>query len=83
MDISLIGGSSAIVITGILAEIVKRAGVPTKWIPLTGLVIGVLVVGFGTWTLSVENVLAGILLGAASSGLYDNLSKGLVIARGE
>ena len=82
LDITLVGGISAVAICGILVYTIKTTNIPTKWLPLLSLVVGILVVCFGTWTLSVYSVLTGILLGALTSGVYDNLDKGKDIVSG-
>ena len=79
MDIT-IGGVSAAVITGIVAEVIKRLGVDTKFIPLISILAAVAVVCVGTWTISVEAVITGIIIGSATSGIYDNIIKGKDIA---
>lgn len=78
MDV-LIYGVPAVVLIGILVQAIKKAGVPTSWIPLLSLILGVLVVVVGSWvtgvTLGWEGVVYGIIAGATTSGLYDNASK--------
>lgn len=71
-----IAGVSALVLTGILVEVAKRAEIPSKFLPLASLVFGALVVCLGTWSLTIEGVVAGIVVGAISSGVYDNIKKG-------
>ena len=76
-------GVSAVVLTGILAETAKRAGIPIKFIPLASILFAIAVVCFGTWSLTVEGIITGIVIGATVSGLYDNLKKGIAIVRKE
>ena len=64
-------GISPVVLTGILAETAKRAGIPTAYIPFFSIVFGIAVVCFGTWSLTVEGIITGIVIGAITSGLYD------------
>jgi len=82
IDISIYG-ISAVVLTGILVEVAKRAEVPTKYLPLISLVAGILIVSLGTWTLSVEGILTGIVIGAIASGIYDVGKKGVDIIVGK
>ena len=64
----LIFGIPAVVLTGILVETAKRAGVPTKYLPVLSLLVGAVVIAAGSWSLSVEGVVAGINWGAAARG---------------
>jgi len=82
MDISIYG-TSAVVLTGIITEISKRAGISTKYIPLTSIISAILVVCLGTWTLSIEAIITGIMIGALTSGVYSNISKGVDIIKGK
>lgn len=75
MDINIYS-VSAVVLVGIITEIIKRLGVPNKFLPLISIISGVLVVCFGSWGLSPELVFAGIVVGATASGVYDNIVKG-------
>ena len=79
IDVNIFG-VSAVAITGIMAEVVKRAGVPTKYIPAVSLLVAILVVCFGTWSITVEGIITGIVIGAITSGVYSNISKGTEIA---
>ena len=82
IDITIYG-VSATVLTYIIAEVTKRAGIDNKYIPLTSIVSAILIVCLGTWTFSVEAVITGIVIGAITSGVYDNFSKGTKIVKGE
>ena len=42
-----------------------------RWIPLIAAVLGVAVVAWATWSLTPENVVAGLVSGLASTGLYE------------
>jgi hypothetical protein len=61
------------IITG-LTEVIKRLGVPTKYIPLVAIVLGVLYAGF---VLSWESqaIIGGIVAGLTSVGLYRSVQK--------
>ncbi|WBW95793.1 holin [Oceanirhabdus sp. W0125-5] len=66
-------GIALIPIVTILVNIIKGTGVPTKFLPLIslciGVVFGILFVGNG----DIKNgVLAGIVIGISASGLYSN-----------
>jgi len=80
IDVSIFG-VSAVVLVGILTETYKKAGITTNYIPLASLISGILVICLGTWTLSVEAVVSGIIIGAIASGIYDNISKGTEVVK--
>ena len=42
-----------------------------RWIPLIAAVLGVAVVAWATWSLMPETVVAGLVSGLASTGLYE------------
>lgn len=42
-----------------------------RWIPLIAAVLGVLIVAWATWSLTPETVVAGLVSGLASTGLYE------------
>ena len=42
-----------------------------RWIPLIAAVLGVAVVAWATWSLTPETVVAGLVSGLASTGLYE------------
>jgi hypothetical protein len=54
-----------------LCELAKQAGVPSRWIPLVSLFLGVL---FGVFYVSpvntLDGILQGVVLGLSSMGLY-------------
>jgi small basic protein len=81
-DITLLGGTSAVLVIGILIQIAKKAEVPTKYLPILSILVGIIVVSLGTWTLDVGNILTGLVLGALTSGLFDNIDKGIIVAKG-
>jgi hypothetical protein len=62
-----------------LCELVKQVGLPSRWVPLVSLVLGVV---FGAFFLQGSisvRVLQGVVLGLSASGLYSgpkNLIKG-------
>jgi len=82
MDIT-IAGVSGVVIVGILVEVIKRAGIKVSLLPLASLIAGVVVTFLGTWSISVEGLVAGIVIGAIASGAYDNISKGAKAIKGK
>lgn len=57
-----------------LAEIVKRLGCPTKYIPLFdlvfGLIIGIFVHGIGAGAGIINGVMIGLSLGLSACGLF-------------
>ena len=42
-----------------------------RWIPLIAAALGVAVVAWATWSLTPETVVAGLVSGLASTGLYE------------
>ena len=42
-----------------------------RWIPLIAAVLGVAVVAWATWSITPEAVVAGLVSGLASTGLYE------------
>lgn len=82
MDISVYS-VSAVVLVGIIAEVVKRLGLNSKFIPLVSLITGVVVVCVGSWSFTPEFIFAGIVAGAIASGLYDNIAKGTKLFNGK
>lgn len=60
-----------------LAEIIKRLGVPSKWIPVVdvvlGLILGVLVNGLLAGYGIAQGVLVGVALGLSACGLFSGV----------
>jgi hypothetical protein len=57
-----------------LGQIAKQLGLPTKYIPLMNLVLGVavgLLGGLGADISLLEQIIAGAVVGLTASGLYD------------
>jgi len=74
MDITLIGGVSAILATGILVQIIKFSKqVPKNFLPLISVITGIAVVCLGTWNIS--NLFVGLIIGASVSGMWDTATK--------
>lgn len=69
-----LGGVSIIILIGILIGLLKKMGVPSRWLPLSsilaGLGLGTLAYFDGGLTLSTALV-GGAIIGASVSGLYD------------
>lgn len=42
-----------------------------RWIPLIAAALGVLVVAWATWSITPETIVAGLVSGLASTGLYE------------
>lgn len=61
------------VITG-LTQVVKQLGVPTKYIPLTAVLFGMIYTSVFV-AFSANNILAGIVAGLTSVGLYRTVQK--------
>lgn len=63
------------IITG-LTEVIKRLGLPTRFVPLTAVILGVIYGGFVLgW--SVDPILTGIIAGLSAVGLYRSVQKTL------
>lgn len=61
------------VVVGV-TQVVKMSGLPTQWIPLTSLVLGVLgAFLIGGWAFSGAVVLQGIIAGLSASGLWSGV----------
>ena len=61
-------------LTLIVVELLKRAGVPTRWLPLVACLIGALLgLGFAAYYGQdwLSHVVWGLIAGAAASGIYD------------
>ena len=73
-----IGGVSALVLNGIFVKAVRLAGAPSKYLPLIsigcGMGLGVLW-AYITGNPAVSGLVAGVVLGAATSGNYDVVKK--------
>jgi len=62
-----------VVITIGIVEVIKRAsGLNTNFLPLVGLVVGLILVAVANFTgLTTFPILAGIVVGLSAAGLYD------------
>lgn len=73
-----IGGASALVINGIFVKAIRLAGIPSKYLPLVsiggGMGLGMLW-AYLTGNPAINGVMAGVILGAATSGNYDAVKK--------
>lgn len=56
-----------------LVEVIKRAGVPGKFLPLVAVVFGVAYALFTHTAFHVDVVLYGVMLGLASVGLFEGV----------
>lgn len=60
-----------------LAEIAKKIGMPTRWIPLLdlglGIISGVIVYGFALGYGVINGVLVGIAVGLSACGLFSGI----------
>jgi hypothetical protein len=57
-----------------LGQIAKQLGLPTKYIPLVNLILGIgigLLGGFGADITILEQIIGGAVVGLTASGLYD------------
>lgn len=70
MDITIAGFALVAIISGLVEAIKRGFSIPEKFQPLIAIILGVLFMGI--YTLTLEGVLAGVVAGLASSGLYDN-----------
>ena len=61
------------VVVGV-AQVVKISGLPTQWIPLTSLVLGVIgAFLIGGWVFSGTVVIQGIIAGLSAAGLWSGV----------
>lgn len=73
-----IGGVSALMLNGVVVKAVRLAGVPSKYLPLISIGCGM---GLGmlwahiTGNPAINGLVAGVVLGAATSGNYDAVKK--------
>lgn len=66
MDITLLDATLVPIIMGLVAAI-KSAGLPTRWLPLVAVVLGVI----GVWVYHQNRLwISGIVMGLAAVGLY-------------
>ena len=73
-----IGGVSALVLNGIFVKAVRLAGVPSKYLPLASIGCGMglgMLWAYITGNPAVNGLVAGVVLGAATSGNYDAVKK--------
>ena len=73
-----IGGVSALVLNGIFVKAVRLAGVPSKYLPLVSIGCGMglgMLWAYITGNPTVSGLVAGVVLGAATSGNYDAVKK--------
>ncbi len=73
-----IGGVSALVLNGIFVKAVRLAGVPSKYLPLISIGCGMglgMLWAYITGNPAVSGLVAGVVLGAATSGNYDVVKK--------
>jgi hypothetical protein len=73
-----IGGVSALVLNGIFVKAVRLAGVPSKYLPLISIGCGMglgMLWAYITGNPAVNGLVAGVVLGAATSGNYDAVKK--------
>lgn len=73
-----IGGVSALVLNGIFVKAVRLAGVPSKYLPLVSIGCGMglgMLWAYITGNPAVSGLVAGVVLGAATSGNYDAVKK--------
>jgi len=73
-----IGGISVLFVNGILVKAIRMTGMPSKWLPLMSLIIGMalgLLWAYASAQSLINGSMAGIVLGAATSGYYDIVKK--------
>ena len=62
-------GALASIILG-LCEVVKKLGLPTKFVPLFAVVLGILLSWLAGWQIISEIVIGGIIAGLAAVGMW-------------
>lgn len=72
-DITL-GGASLLVLIGILVSVIKSLNVPTRYLPMASIVLGV-ILGYASYLTGnvslIQGLIGGIVIGASVSGIYD------------
>ena len=57
-----------------LTEVIKRGGMPDKFIPLTAVVVGIILVALGDITaLTTLSVISGVAVGLSAIGLFSGV----------
>lgn len=74
MTIPITLGILAGITVGIV-EIVKRIGLPKRYLPIFALVIGVALVSLGMKEFSITSALNGLIIGLLSCGLWSGAKK--------
>lgn len=60
-----------VALTIAVVEVIKRSGVPKKFLPLIALVVGIIINMLMTASLGTGIILIGIVIGACAAGLFD------------
>jgi len=68
-----INGIFIIPLLNAVAEVLKKIGLPTKYIPLVNVVFGVAIGVFFNWGNLFYGVISGVTIGLTASGLYDTV----------
>lgn len=70
----LLSFSTLTALTVGLTEVIKRVGMPDRFVPLTAVVVGIVLVVLGGLTsLTSLSILAGIAIGLSAVGLYSGV----------
>ncbi len=72
-----VGGISILIVIGSTVAGIKKAGMSSKWLPIISQVIGAIIGGVAAYTTGqviIYGLMAGLVLGAATSGYYDALT---------
>jgi len=67
----LLSFGALVLITSGVTEVIKRAGLPKRFLPLVALAVGFLINLIGSFTLTPLSVLTGLAVGLSASGLFD------------
>ena len=70
-------------LTSGVVQVVKKAGVDNRWLPLIALFIGVFLTFLGgAIEVTSLSILTGIAIGLSAVGLFENLAKGKKLITG-
>ena len=56
-----------------LVEVIKRLGVPSKFLPAIAVILGIRYSAFSNITFNFQTVVFGIIVGLSSVGLYEGV----------
>lgn len=64
-----------------VVEVIKRAGLPHKFLPLVSIVLGVVASAFTNTSLNFDVVLYGVVMGLSAVGLFEGIKTPVEVGR--